>query len=150
MQICLSLFRLTYKETIVRLVREQEPYCELPRNFWGNKKLQLVPLWRTICTFIGKNKLCTSIKASSFFLLFLDKLFSTPNLTLTDSIMQLLFSLLSPLSLSECKIENCEACFNRNFCTKCKEGLYSHRGRCYVTCPPDQRTANDTMECIGT
>lgn len=56
---------------------------------------------------------------------------------------------LSPLCLSECKIDNCEACFNRNFCTKCKEGMYSHSGRCYVSCPPDQHTANETMECVG-
>lgn len=124
------------------------------QHFLVNKKLQFVSLRRTICTFIGENKLCTDIKVagSIFFVVvvFLDTLFSKPNLTLTDSTMELLFSLLSPLSLSECKIENCEACFNRNFCTKCKEGLYSHRGRCYITCPPDQRTANDTMECIGT
>uniref|UniRef100_A0A3Q3X0M5 R-spondin Fu-CRD domain-containing protein n=1 Tax=Mola mola TaxID=94237 RepID=A0A3Q3X0M5_MOLML len=49
---------------------------------------------------------------------------------------------------TQCKIENCEACFNRNFCTKCKEGLYSHSGRCFVSCPPDQRTSNETMECV--
>uniref|UniRef100_A0A3Q1JE11 R-spondin Fu-CRD domain-containing protein n=2 Tax=Anabas testudineus TaxID=64144 RepID=A0A3Q1JE11_ANATE len=49
---------------------------------------------------------------------------------------------------TQCKIDNCEACFNRNFCTKCKEGLYSHSGRCYVSCPPGQRTANQTMECV--
>uniref|UniRef100_A0A672HC47 R-spondin 1 n=1 Tax=Salarias fasciatus TaxID=181472 RepID=A0A672HC47_SALFA len=48
---------------------------------------------------------------------------------------------------TQCKIDNCEACFNHNFCTKCKEGLYSHSGRCYVSCPPGQRTANETMEC---
>uniref|UniRef100_A0A672HC60 R-spondin 1 n=1 Tax=Salarias fasciatus TaxID=181472 RepID=A0A672HC60_SALFA len=50
---------------------------------------------------------------------------------------------------TQCKIDNCEACFNHNFCTKCKEGLYSHSGRCYVSCPPGQRTANETMECVG-
>ncbi|KAL6109734.1 rspo1 [Pungitius sinensis] len=50
---------------------------------------------------------------------------------------------------TQCKIDNCEACFNRNFCTKCKEGLYSHSGRCYVSCPPGQRTANESMECVG-
>ncbi|XP_028327490.1 R-spondin-1 [Gouania willdenowi] len=50
---------------------------------------------------------------------------------------------------TQCKIDNCEACFNRNFCTKCKDGLYSHSGRCYVSCPPGQRTANETMECVG-
>uniref|UniRef100_A0A3B4G5N5 R-spondin 1 n=1 Tax=Pundamilia nyererei TaxID=303518 RepID=A0A3B4G5N5_9CICH len=49
---------------------------------------------------------------------------------------------------TQCKIDNCEACFNRNFCTKCKEGLYSHSGRCYVSCPPGQRTVNETMECV--
>ncbi|XP_056142187.1 R-spondin-1 isoform X1 [Lampris incognitus] len=50
---------------------------------------------------------------------------------------------------TQCKIENCEACFNRNFCTKCKDGLYSHRGRCYVSCPPGLTTVNGTMECAG-
>ncbi|XP_034029987.1 R-spondin-1 [Thalassophryne amazonica] len=50
---------------------------------------------------------------------------------------------------TQCKIDNCEACFNRNFCTKCKEGLYSHRGRCYISCPPGLHTANETMECVG-
>ncbi|XP_057689578.1 R-spondin-1 [Corythoichthys intestinalis] len=49
---------------------------------------------------------------------------------------------------TQCKIDNCDACFYRNFCTKCKEGLYSHSGRCYVSCPPGKHTANDTMECI--
>lgn len=48
---------------------------------------------------------------------------------------------------TQCKVDNCETCFNRNFCTKCKEGLYSHSGRCYVSCPPGQHPANDTMEC---
>lgn len=60
----------------------------------------------------------------------------------------LLFFFVS-LCFAECKIDNCEACFNRNFCTKCKEGLYSHSGRCYVSCPPGQRTVNETMECVG-
>ncbi|XP_041845129.1 R-spondin-1 [Melanotaenia boesemani] len=50
---------------------------------------------------------------------------------------------------TQCKIDNCEACFNRNFCTKCKEGFYSHSGRCYASCPPGQHTANETMECVG-
>ncbi|PKK20153.1 R-spondin 1, transcript variant X2 [Columba livia] len=47
----------------------------------------------------------------------------------------------------KCKIENCESCFSRNFCTKCKEGLYLHKGRCYVTCPEGYSAANGTMEC---
>ncbi|KTG44768.1 hypothetical protein cypCar_00013704, partial [Cyprinus carpio] len=49
---------------------------------------------------------------------------------------------------TQCKIENCEACFSRNFCTKCKEGLYSHRGRCFSSCP-EGFTINGTMECVG-
>ncbi|NXC21691.1 RSPO1 protein, partial [Corythaeola cristata] len=49
----------------------------------------------------------------------------------------------------KCKIENCESCFSRNFCTKCKEGLYLHKGRCYVTCPEGYSAANGTMECSG-
>ncbi|KAJ4930756.1 hypothetical protein JOQ06_025064 [Pogonophryne albipinna] len=50
---------------------------------------------------------------------------------------------------TQCKIDNCEACFNRHFCTKCKEGLYSHSGRCSVSCPAGLRPVNETMECVG-
>ncbi|XP_077455077.1 R-spondin-1 [Stigmatopora argus] len=49
---------------------------------------------------------------------------------------------------TQCKIDKCDACFYRNFCTKCKEGLYSHSGRCYGSCPPGKHAANDTMECV--
>uniref|UniRef100_A0A6J0U6J6 R-spondin-1 n=1 Tax=Pogona vitticeps TaxID=103695 RepID=A0A6J0U6J6_9SAUR len=47
----------------------------------------------------------------------------------------------------KCKIDNCEDCFSRNFCTKCKEGLFLHKGRCYETCPEGFSAANGTMEC---
>ncbi|XP_066494856.1 R-spondin-1 [Tiliqua scincoides] len=47
----------------------------------------------------------------------------------------------------KCKIENCEDCFSRNFCTKCKEGLYLHKGKCYTSCPESYAAANGTMEC---
>ncbi|XP_006631587.1 R-spondin-1 [Lepisosteus oculatus] len=50
---------------------------------------------------------------------------------------------------TKCKIDNCEACFSRNFCTKCKEGLYLHRGRCYSSCPDGFTTPNGTMECTS-
>lgn len=50
----------------------------------------------------------------------------------------------------ECRIDNCEACFSKSFCTKCKEGLYSHRGRCYSSCPKGFGTTNGTMECVST
>ncbi|XP_030044562.1 R-spondin-1 [Microcaecilia unicolor] len=46
-----------------------------------------------------------------------------------------------------CKIDNCEACFSRNFCTKCKDGLYLHKGRCYSSCPEGFASVNGTMEC---
>lgn len=75
--------------------------------------------------------------------------FNRINVTTTNLILSVDPLFLSPLFLAECKIENCEACFNRNFCTKCKEGLYSHRGRCHVSCPPGLSTVNGTMECVG-
>uniref|UniRef100_A0A8C5UD09 R-spondin 1 n=1 Tax=Malurus cyaneus samueli TaxID=2593467 RepID=A0A8C5UD09_9PASS len=49
--------------------------------------------------------------------------------------------------MNKCISEYCESCFSRNFCTKCKEGLYLHKGRCYVTCPEGYAAANGTMEC---
>ncbi|XP_078279058.1 R-spondin-1 [Rhinoraja longicauda] len=48
---------------------------------------------------------------------------------------------------TKCKIENCEACFSKNFCTKCKEKLYLHRGKCYDSCPEGFAATNGTMEC---
>ncbi|XP_026857326.1 R-spondin-1 [Electrophorus electricus] len=48
---------------------------------------------------------------------------------------------------TQCKIENCVDCFSRTFCAKCKEGLYSHSGRCYHSCPEGLSTINSTMEC---
>ncbi|EHB17133.1 R-spondin-1 [Heterocephalus glaber] len=47
----------------------------------------------------------------------------------------------------KCKIEHCEACFSHNFCTKCQEGQYLHKGRCYPTCPEGSTPTNGTMEC---
>lgn len=48
---------------------------------------------------------------------------------------------------AECKIEHCEACFSHNFCTKCREGLYLHKGRCYSACPEGSTASNGTLEC---
>ncbi|OCT94830.1 R-spondin-1 [Xenopus laevis] len=47
----------------------------------------------------------------------------------------------------KCKINNCETCFSKNFCTKCKEGFYSHKGSCYSSCPEGFSAANGTSEC---
>lgn len=47
---------------------------------------------------------------------------------------------------SECKAD-CEACFNQNFCTKCKNGFYLHLGKCLENCPDWLEPNNHTMEC---
>uniref|UniRef100_A0A8D0E5T7 R-spondin 1 n=1 Tax=Salvator merianae TaxID=96440 RepID=A0A8D0E5T7_SALMN len=47
----------------------------------------------------------------------------------------------------KCKIDNCEDCFSRNFCTKCKGPLYLHKGRCYASCPEGSSADGSTMEC---
>lgn len=59
----------------------------------------------------------------------------------------------SPLSLLPppgCRIENCESCFSKDFCTKCKSGFYLHKGRCFDKCPEGFAPLEDTMECGGT
>ncbi|XP_039595292.1 R-spondin-1 [Polypterus senegalus] len=47
----------------------------------------------------------------------------------------------------KCKIDNCEACFSKTFCTKCKEGLYLYKGKCYSSCPEGSTALNGTAEC---
>ncbi|KAJ7428014.1 R-spondin-2 [Willisornis vidua] len=51
-------------------------------------------------------------------------------------------------SCSRCKIENCDSCFSRDFCTKCKAGFYLHRGRCFRGCPPGFAALEELMECV--
>ncbi|XP_018412735.1 PREDICTED: R-spondin-1 isoform X2 [Nanorana parkeri] len=48
---------------------------------------------------------------------------------------------------TKCRVTNCENCFSRNFCTKCNDGFYLHKGVCYSTCPEGFIAANGTMEC---
>lgn len=60
--------------------------------------------------------------------------------------MKAYFSLL--LSLSECKAD-CDTCFNKNFCTKCKSGFYLHLGKCLDNCPEGLEANNHTMECVS-
>ncbi|XP_032808666.1 R-spondin-2-like [Petromyzon marinus] len=50
---------------------------------------------------------------------------------------------------AKCKVDNCEMCFSNTFCTKCTEGYYLHKGKCYNTCPEGFSTANQTMECTS-
>ncbi|TKC41587.1 hypothetical protein EI555_020095, partial [Monodon monoceros] len=46
-----------------------------------------------------------------------------------------------------CRIENCDSCFSKDFCTKCKVGFYLHRGRCFEECPDGFAPLDETMEC---
>ncbi|XP_037130695.1 R-spondin-1 [Syngnathus acus] len=48
---------------------------------------------------------------------------------------------------SQCE-PDCDMCFERKFCIKCKEGLYVNSGKCSVSCPSGLHPANDTMECV--
>ncbi|KAM6215954.1 R-spondin-2 isoform 3-T3 [Rhynchocyon petersi] len=48
-----------------------------------------------------------------------------------------------------CRIENCDSCFSKDFCTKCKVGFYLHRGRCFDQCPDGFAPLDETMECVG-
>ncbi|XP_061677135.1 R-spondin-2 isoform X1 [Syngnathoides biaculeatus] len=48
---------------------------------------------------------------------------------------------------SRCRIDNCESCFSKEFCTKCKSGFYLHKGRCFDTCPEGFAPLEDAMEC---
>ena len=56
----------------------------------------------------------------------------------------------SPSFPPGCRIENCESCFSKDFCTKCKSDFYLHKGRCFDKCPEGFAPLEDTMECGGT
>ncbi|KAF7247001.1 R-spondin-2 [Varanus komodoensis] len=47
-----------------------------------------------------------------------------------------------------CRIENCDSCFSRDFCTKCKPGFYLYRGRCFGECPDGFAPLEEMMECV--
>ncbi|XP_026544751.1 R-spondin-2 isoform X2 [Notechis scutatus] len=49
---------------------------------------------------------------------------------------------------SRCRIENCDSCFSRDFCTKCKPGFYLYRGRCFGECPDGFVHLDEAMECV--
>ncbi|KAM7317028.1 hypothetical protein ACRRTK_023330 [Alexandromys fortis] len=49
---------------------------------------------------------------------------------------------------ARCRIENCDSCFSKDFCTKCKVGFYLHRGRCFDECPDGFAPLDETMECV--
>ncbi|MEQ2195446.1 hypothetical protein XENOCAPTIV_013004 [Xenoophorus captivus] len=37
--------------------------------------------------------------------------------------------------LPECRSLDCEQCFSRDFCTKCKPGFKLYKGKCLIHCP---------------
>ncbi|KAI6071301.1 R-spondin-3 isoform X1 [Aix galericulata] len=49
---------------------------------------------------------------------------------------------------AKCKAD-CETCFTRNFCTKCKSGFYLYSGKCLEKCPDGLEANNHTMECTS-
>lgn len=49
---------------------------------------------------------------------------------------------------TKCKVD-CDTCFNKNFCTKCKSGFYLHLGKCLDSCPEGLEANNHTMECVS-
>uniref|UniRef100_W5NID9 R-spondin 3 n=1 Tax=Lepisosteus oculatus TaxID=7918 RepID=W5NID9_LEPOC len=47
---------------------------------------------------------------------------------------------------TKCK-SDCDACFNKNFCTRCKAGFYLYKGRCLESCPEGLGPNDQLMEC---
>ncbi|CAL8337872.1 unnamed protein product [Merluccius merluccius] len=45
-----------------------------------------------------------------------------------------------------CKSVDCEQCFSRDFCTRCRPGLQLHKGRCLTRCPP--HTFSHHGDCV--
>uniref|UniRef100_K7GE99 R-spondin 4 n=1 Tax=Pelodiscus sinensis TaxID=13735 RepID=K7GE99_PELSI len=48
---------------------------------------------------------------------------------------------------AECRSPSCESCFSKDFCMKCKETFYLHKGKCLGTCPPNTTARPSTREC---
>lgn len=52
------------------------------------------------------------------------------------------------VSLSECRSE-CDSCFNKNFCTRCRAGFYLHLGKCQENCPEGLVRSDTQRECVS-
>lgn len=61
--------------------------------------------------------------------------------------VDLVFCWLDVSVFSECRSSECEACFSRDFCTKCKPGLLLHKGKCLTSCP--EGTFVHQTDCHG-
>ncbi|XP_060541535.1 R-spondin-4 [Pantherophis guttatus] len=47
----------------------------------------------------------------------------------------------------KCRSPSCESCFSKDFCMKCQERFYLHKGKCLNTCPPDTMAWQSSREC---
>ncbi|KAG9335105.1 hypothetical protein JZ751_005668, partial [Albula glossodonta] len=54
--------------------------------------------------------------------------------------------MLVSVCLPECKAANCDRCFNKDFCTKCKGGFQLFKGKCMSSCP--EGTVPHQTDCI--
>ncbi|XP_015272149.1 PREDICTED: R-spondin-4-like, partial [Gekko japonicus] len=48
-----------------------------------------------------------------------------------------------------CRSPSCESCFSKDFCMKCKEHFFLHKGKCFSACPPETLAQSSTRECQG-
>ncbi|XP_051986262.1 R-spondin-2-like [Xyrauchen texanus] len=46
----------------------------------------------------------------------------------------------------KCKAPECEMCFDKDFCTKCKEGNLLFKGKCFKSCP--EGTFRQSTDCV--
>ncbi|XP_004947198.2 R-spondin-4 isoform X1 [Gallus gallus] len=51
---------------------------------------------------------------------------------------------------TKCRSPSCESCFSKDFCMKCKEKFYLHKGQCFRQCPPSTAAQPGTRECQET
>lgn len=51
------------------------------------------------------------------------------------------------LFFPECKAQECERCFSKDFCTKCKGGFQLYKGKCFSSCP--EGTFPHLTDCVG-
>ncbi|KAL4657505.1 R-spondin-3 isoform X1 [Arapaima gigas] len=49
---------------------------------------------------------------------------------------------------TKCGLSNCDSCFNRNFCMRCKAGYYLLQGKCQETCPEGLIPSDTQRECV--
>ncbi|GLD47455.1 R-spondin-3 isoform X1 [Lates japonicus] len=48
---------------------------------------------------------------------------------------------------TKCRLE-CDSCFNKNFCTRCRAGFYLHLGKCQENCPEGLVRSDTQRECV--